>query len=89
MLFNLFGPRILWQGDGGGSADPPKVDPPKADPPATPPPATPPASDPPGPVPYDRFKEVNDALKTANDRLAKLEADQRAAADKYSPHTWG
>lgn len=83
MLFHfILGPRILWEGDGsgggGGTSDPPRTDPPKTDPPAS----DPPKSDPPGPVPYERFKEVNDQLKATNDRLAKLEADQKAAADK-------
>lgn len=55
-------------------------------PPAAPPPAgttgTPPAALPPGPVPYERFKEVNDRANSLESRLAQLEAAQRTAADQ-------
>lgn len=36
----------------------------------------------PGPVPYERFKEVNETAKQLQARLAKYEADQKAAKDK-------
>jgi hypothetical protein len=48
--------------------------------PVTPPPATPDAA--PGPVPYDRFKEINDQLKATKDALAKIEAERQAADEK-------
>ena len=35
--------------------------------------------DPPGPVPYDRFSEVNKKLRAAESKLKKLEDEQRAA----------
>jgi hypothetical protein len=60
--------------------DPPA---PAGDPPPPAPPA--PAPDPaPGPVPYERFREVNEALKAAEKRLSKIEADQKAAAEKQA-----
>ena len=66
-------------------ADPttnPPADPPPAPTPALPPPAPP--ADPPGPVPYDRFKEVNDQLKALQAKQAKIEAAQKAADDKLA-----
>lgn len=36
----------------------------------------------PGPVPYDRFKQVNDRAKELETRLAQLEADQKKAKEK-------
>lgn len=36
----------------------------------------------PGPVPYDRFKEVNEALKAATDQLAALEKAKEDAEEK-------
>ncbi len=93
MLFHLlFGPRILWEGDGGGTGGGTGAG----------------SGDggqggdggqsggqsgsqtggsqqgdgSPGPVPYDRFKEINDQLKTANDRLAKIETDQKKTEEE-------
>lgn len=66
----------------------PPQQPQQPDPPATPPPAQgdPPASpgqqDPPGPVPYDRFKQVNDELKQIKDQLAKQQEEQKKQKDK-------
>lgn len=71
MLFNRY-PLILWDADGGGGGG--------GEPPADPP-ADPPKGDP-GPVPYDRFKQVNDRAKELEQRLAKLEADQKTAKEK-------
>jgi len=48
--------------------------------PATQQPTNPPA-EPPGPVPYERFKEVNEGYKTLQARLAQLEESQRTAAE--------
>jgi len=59
---------------------PPAVPPPVAPPPAVPP-VTPPA-EPPGPVPYDRFKQVNDELRTLQAAQATQAATAKAAADK-------
>lgn len=36
----------------------------------------------PGPVPYERFKEVNDQLKTFQDQLAQLQAAQKLANEQ-------
>ena len=36
----------------------------------------------PGPVPYDRFKEINDELKKTQDRLAQIEKERKAAEEK-------
>lgn len=36
----------------------------------------------PGPVPYDRFREVNERARTLEAQLAKIEADRKAAAEK-------
>lgn len=36
----------------------------------------------PGPVPYERFKEVNETAKQLQARLAKFEADQKAQQEK-------
>lgn len=36
----------------------------------------------PGPVPYERFKEVNETAKQLQTRLAKFEADQKAQQEK-------
>ena len=62
-------------------SNPPAGDGPGANPavPPAPPPAMP---ETPGPVPYDRFREVNDRAKTLEVRLAKIEADRKAAAEK-------
>lgn len=58
--------------------------------PATPPqePATPPqggqqaqGGQQPGPVPYERFQEVNTKARQLEERLAKIEADQKAATE--------
>lgn len=38
--------------------------------------------EPPGPVPYERFREVNETAKQLQARLAKYEADQKTAKDK-------
>lgn len=58
--------------------DPPKQDPPKQDPPkADPPKQDPPKQDPPGPVPYERFKEVNDQYQTLKSRLEALEKKEK------------
>lgn len=46
------------------------------------PPQTPPQDDPPGPVPYPRFKEVNDALKELKEWREKQEAMTKAATEK-------
>jgi hypothetical protein len=73
MLLN-FKPRFLYFPDPPAPAG----DPPPA-PPATPP-AEPAAA--PGPVPYDRFKQVNDALVASQKRLEKLEAAQKTAEEK-------
>ena len=67
--------------NGGAGSQPPSSDPP----PTTPPPADPPASPPsgqPGPVPYDRFKEVNDRLKQTEERLAEIERAEKDAKEK-------
>lgn len=46
------------------------------------PPATPqPQQEPPGPVPYDRFAEVNRRAKEAEARLQQLEADRKKAEE--------
>ena len=44
----------------------------------------------PGPVPYDRFKEINEALKAANDQLAALEKTRGEAeeADLKKQEKW-
>lgn len=59
---------------------------PPATPPAQPPsaPQTPPATppNPPGPVPYDRFKEVNDQLAELRRKDAEREAAAKAAHEK-------
>lgn len=36
----------------------------------------------PGPVPYDRFKQVNDELKTMREQLAAIEAERKKAGEK-------
>lgn len=36
----------------------------------------------PGPVPYERFREVNETAKQLQARLAKFEADQKAQQEK-------
>jgi hypothetical protein len=53
-------------------------------PPAPPQPEPPPQAEPPtpGPVPYERFKEVNDELKTLKGQLTRLQNAQKAAEDK-------
>ncbi len=38
----------------------------------------------PGPVPYERFKEVNDQVKTLTAQIAKFEAEQKKAAEKLA-----
>lgn len=38
--------------------------------------------DQPGPVPYDRFKAVNEKARTLEQQLAKIEADRKAAEEK-------
>lgn len=38
----------------------------------------------PGPVPYDRFREVNERARTLETQLAKIETDRKAEADKTS-----
>ena len=70
-------------------ADPPAGTPPPAPPPMPPAPLpgasplpAPPAGDPPGPVPYDRFKEMLDARRAAEARLAEIEAAQKTATEK-------
>jgi hypothetical protein len=37
---------------------------------------------PPGPIPYERFKEVNERAKELEARLEKIEADQKAQREK-------
>lgn len=66
-----FKPIFLYQ------ADPPPT------PPADPPPPAP-ADPPPGPVPYDRFREVNEQLKETQKKLTRIEAAQRTADDKLA-----
>jgi TolA-binding protein len=36
----------------------------------------------PGPVPYERFKEVNDQLKQMSDRLAEIEQERKEAEER-------
>lgn len=48
----------------------------------TPPPAQPGQGEQPGPVPYDRFREVNEQNKTLTAQLAKIDADNMAKAEK-------
>jgi hypothetical protein len=36
----------------------------------------------PGPVPYDRFREVNERARTLEAQIAKIEADRKAATEK-------
>jgi len=36
----------------------------------------------PGPVPYERFRQVNDELKTVKEQLTQLQQAQRTAADQ-------
>ena len=50
--------------------------------PQKPSPAPEPEGNQPGPVPYDRFKQVNDELKTMRDRMAKIEADKKTADEE-------
>lgn len=54
--------------------------------PTTPPAETPPAhpNGTPGPVPYERFKEVNEQLKTLQTQLAKFEAAQKKQAEQQA-----
>lgn len=76
MLRNLLLPYPYFRPDDPPPADPP-ADPSGDDPPpADDPPQDPPA-DPPGPVPYDRFKEVNEARKKAETELAKIRAEEK------------
>jgi len=41
-----------------------------------------PQSETPGPVPYERFKEVNERAKAMENRLAQIEADAKARQEK-------
>lgn len=55
------------------------------DPPTSPPApalAPPPPTELPGPVPYERFKEVNEQLKTLQAQMLKVEAEQKKAKEK-------
>lgn len=54
----------------------PAADPAAPASPASPAPAAPAPAKEPDPVPYGRFKEVNDELKTKAEKLAKYEADE-------------
>jgi hypothetical protein len=64
--------------EGGNGGDPPET-PPKGDPPAD----QPAKKDPPAAVPYDRFKEVNDRAKAAEEKLkAKEKAEEEAKLKK-------
>lgn len=45
--------------------------------------ATPPQGEgQPGPVPYERFREVNERVKTYEARLARIEAERKAAEER-------
>lgn len=69
--------------DPPAGGDPPKQDPPKSDPPkADPPKQDPPKQDLPGPVPYERFKEVNDGYNALKTRLEALEKKEKEAAEE-------
>lgn len=53
---------------------------PQTQPPTTPPPAADPQTEP-GPIPYARFKEVNEGYQTVKAQLAKLEEAQKKATE--------
>lgn len=66
-----------------GPDDPPGAPPLGAAPPSgTPPSAAPPPGGEPGPIPYARFKEVNDQLQDLRHKEAQREAAEKAANDK-------
>ncbi len=71
-------PRPLFEADDppGRPPDPGKEDKPKEEPKPED------KKEEPGPVPYDRFKEVNEARRKAEERLAKFEADEAARKKK-------
>ncbi len=55
---------------------------PPVTPPVPPPPVTTPPPAEPGPVPYDRFKQVNDKANLLEQRLAQLETSQRITEEQ-------
>jgi hypothetical protein len=82
MLFFRNRNKGIWYESGPPLGTPPATPPAGTPPPAagTPPP-TPPATDPPpGPVPYDRFKTVNDRATEAERKLKEIQ-DNQAKAD--------
>lgn len=78
---NLFLPYPFFHPDDPPAGDDPPQDPPQ-DPPAGDDPPQDPPQDPPGPVPYDRFQEVNRARKKAEADLAKLREDEKKRREK-------
>jgi len=60
----------------GGAGGPPPADPPKD------PPKEPPKDPEPKTIPYDRFKEVNEAKIRAEEALQKIKDEQKTADDK-------
>lgn len=76
-------PFILWEGDSGGSGGGGQQTPPAQQPPSQQS-QTPPATDPnqPGPVPYERFKQVNDQFAAMKAEFEQLKAAQKTAAEK-------
>lgn len=61
----------------------PGQQPPSQQPPASPPAQQPPANNdpPPGPVPYERFKEINEKYRTLEKQFADMQAEQNKARE--------
>lgn len=70
------------QGQQGSHPQPPATSPAQAGQQGGGDPGGQPGGDPPGPVPYDRFKQINDELKQARDQLAQAQAAQKQAQEK-------